>query len=350
MVKRTEIKTIGIHSPADSLRVQQSAKNLAEDAGFDTVGAGEIAIAASELAVNLAANQTLNGRIIFAVLEEGNKRGLEVQSQDDGPGIADIRLALLDGYSKSGSLGVGLGAVSRLMDEFEIHSNTMAQRGAVGTQIVSRKWLHKSGLQVLKTQTQMQFASINRPLRGEQVSGDAVYLRQYQNNCLVALIDGLGHGTNAHTAAMSALEALDKNSQKELNALFSAVHQACRGTRGVAMSVCRIDGDTKTLRYAGVGNVSTRVFFTGAKPFHPTNTNGTVGRTLHRVKVYDYRWEKGLLIMHSDGLSAHWGENDLAGLETADSSSIAKHVFERFALERDDATILVGRQNHTCPK
>lgn len=345
MVTRTEIKTIGVHSQADSLRVQLSAKKLAEEAGFDTVGAGEIAIAASELAVNLAVHQTLNGRIVFAVLEEGNNRGLELQSLDDGPGIADIRLALLDGYSNRESLGVGLGAVSRLMDEFEIQSSTEAERGTVGTQIVSRKWLHKSDLHVLKTQTQMQFSSINRPLSGEQVSGDAVYLHQCQNSHLVALIDGLGHGPKAHAAAMAAVEALDKNFQKELSDLFGAVHQACRGTRGVAISVCRIDGDAKTLHYAGVGNVSTRVFFTGAKPFHPTNTNGIVGRRLHRVKVYDYPWEKGLLIMHSDGLSPHWGEDDLAGLETADSGRVAKHLFERFALERDDATILTGRQN-----
>jgi len=345
MVTRKELATVAIHSLKDCLYLQQRAKLLAGALGFDTVSAGEIALAASELANNLISNQTINGHIVFTRIESEDRLGLELEAIDSGPGIADIKLAMTDGFSSHGSSGGGLGAVVRLMHEFEIQSTNKENEGALGTHIKCRKWLDAIRTHRLNLQTDMQFSSIMQPKPGEQVSGDALFIKHFNGVYLAGIIDGLGHGLKAHHAAEAAITVLNLNYRQTLAELFKNVHKACQGTRGVAMSLCRIDRGKKVFQYAGIGNVSTRIFFTGSKPFQPTNMNGILGLRLHKIHVFDYPWSKGLLIMHSDGLSSRWDKTALQGFEEADSRTVAKHLFERYALNRDDATILTGRQN-----
>jgi len=69
------------------------------------------------------------------MLQVAERRGVELVAQDEGPGIADIPLALSEGYSTGGGLGCGLPGVQRLMDDFEINSTP-----GLGTRIVARKW------------------------------------------------------------------------------------------------------------------------------------------------------------------------------------------------------------------
>lgn len=75
------------------------------------------------------------GDISFRKVHASARVGLEVAATDDGPGIPDVRLALRDGFSTSGSLGLGLPGVRRLMDEFEITSES-----GKGTRVIVRKW------------------------------------------------------------------------------------------------------------------------------------------------------------------------------------------------------------------
>ena len=67
---------------------------------------------------------------------EGNLRGLLVIASDEGPGIADVRKVMEDGYTTSGGLGAGLPGVKRLMDEFKIETVV-----GEGTKISATKWL-----------------------------------------------------------------------------------------------------------------------------------------------------------------------------------------------------------------
>jgi anti-sigma regulatory factor (Ser/Thr protein kinase) len=91
----------------------------------------------SELASNLV-KHARRGTLTLTPLTEGTRVGLQIESQDRGPGIADVEQALTDGFSTAGSLGYGLGVVHRLMDTFDITS----QPGAGGgTHIVCQRWL-----------------------------------------------------------------------------------------------------------------------------------------------------------------------------------------------------------------
>jgi serine/threonine-protein kinase RsbT len=114
-------------------RVRQATRRLALAVGFGRNDAERVTLAASELATNLL-KYAREGRITATAISGPWGTGVEIDSRDLGPGIADIPSALRDGYSTGGGLGGGLPAVVRLMDEVEIQSEPS------GTHIVARKW------------------------------------------------------------------------------------------------------------------------------------------------------------------------------------------------------------------
>ena len=115
---------------------QRDAARVAKEIGFNTNKAFSVATSASELARNLIVHAADGGTISLSSKTEGNQTGLELVAADMGPGIADIDQAMSDGYSSRGSMGEGLSAVKRLMDDFEIHSVV-----GEGTQVTTRMWL-----------------------------------------------------------------------------------------------------------------------------------------------------------------------------------------------------------------
>ena len=93
-----------------------------------------IATAISELARNIV-QYARQGEIVLSAVE-GSRRGIQIVARDHGPGISDLELAMRDGYSTGGSLGLGLPGARRLMDEFAIDSEV-----GKGTTISMKKWL-----------------------------------------------------------------------------------------------------------------------------------------------------------------------------------------------------------------
>jgi serine/threonine-protein kinase RsbT len=125
---------VAINSDQDIVLARQKGRAKAVELGFSSGDATLIATAISELARNIVAYAG-KGRITLKVVNGLNRQGISVVASDEGPGIPDVRQALRDGFSTSGSLGLGLPGVRRLMDEFEITS----QPGR-GTTVVVKKW------------------------------------------------------------------------------------------------------------------------------------------------------------------------------------------------------------------
>ena len=125
---------VAINSDQDIVSARQKGRVMATELGFSSGDATLIATAISELARNIVSYAS-KGQITLKVVNGLNRQGISVIASDDGPGITDIRQALRDGYSTSGSLGLGLPGVRRLMDEFEISS----QPGQ-GTTVTVKKW------------------------------------------------------------------------------------------------------------------------------------------------------------------------------------------------------------------
>jgi serine/threonine-protein kinase RsbT len=112
---------VPIHADTDIIAVRQEARQLAEQLGFSPSDRTLLATAVSELARNIV-QYARGGVVVLKAIHNASSVGVSILAEDRGPGIADLALALRDGYSTSGSLGLGLPGVKRLMSEFEISS------------------------------------------------------------------------------------------------------------------------------------------------------------------------------------------------------------------------------------
>lgn len=128
---------IPVAREADIAEARRVALLMAADLGLKRTAAYYVATAVSELATNMLYYAGKGEMQLSVILRQGQgQAGIEVIAQDQGPGIADVELALRDGFSTSGGLGCGLPGARRLMDELEIHSEV-----GQGTRIVARKWV-----------------------------------------------------------------------------------------------------------------------------------------------------------------------------------------------------------------
>lgn len=115
------INKVEIASDADVIEARRAGRALGQHLGFSPSDLVVVPTAISELARNIL-RYAGRGEIRIGIMRSYQRTGIEVVAADSGPGIADITRALQDGYSSSGSLGLGLPGVRRLVDEFEIHS------------------------------------------------------------------------------------------------------------------------------------------------------------------------------------------------------------------------------------
>ena len=125
---------VPIKSERDIVVARQKGRAMAREFGFSSGDATLIAAAISELARNII-TYAGEGMITMNVVYTSKREGLLIVASDEGPGIADIPRALRDGFSTSGSLGIGLPGVRRLMDEFDISSQPNE-----GTIVTVTKW------------------------------------------------------------------------------------------------------------------------------------------------------------------------------------------------------------------
>jgi serine/threonine-protein kinase RsbT len=119
----------------DVVQARAAARSLASRVGFIGTDLVLIASAVSEIARNIV-EYTNGGEVVLSVIQNRSRLGLQVIARDQGPGIADLSLAMKDGYSTSRSLGLGLPGSRRLMDEFRVESTVGS-----GTTVTMRKWL-----------------------------------------------------------------------------------------------------------------------------------------------------------------------------------------------------------------
>jgi serine/threonine-protein kinase RsbT len=132
-VRAGEIR-VAINSDQDIVTARQRGRALATELGFSTGEATLIATAISELARNIV-SYARKGEVTLKMVNASSRQGVLIIASDSGPGIRDIRQAMRDGFSTSGSLGLGLPGVRRLMDEFEITSEP-----GRGTIVTVKKW------------------------------------------------------------------------------------------------------------------------------------------------------------------------------------------------------------------
>ena len=123
-----------VQSSEDIVAIRQAVRQRAVELGFNLVEQTKIVTAASELARNTVQHGG-GGRVTIEAIEELGRRGLRLTFEDEGPGIADVDMAMRDGYSTGNGLGLGLGGARRLSNDFKIESHP-----GKGTRVAITRW------------------------------------------------------------------------------------------------------------------------------------------------------------------------------------------------------------------
>jgi anti-sigma regulatory factor (Ser/Thr protein kinase) len=314
------------------------AVQLSTAQGFNHNDAGRVAIVATELATNLVKHAG-GGEIVISSFDDAEGKGLELLALDKGPGIVDLNKALADGHSTTGTAGTGLGAIRRSADVFAVSS-----RVGRGTAVVAR----------LKPEGQAAaeggylIAGLCAPYPGETVCGDGWAIGPPAATIGVLMVDGSGHGPEAHKAALRAIEIFRRQDGRNVEHVARAIDQALAATRGAAVAVAEIDPASGHVNFVGIGNISAALIDQGAVRRMISN-NGTAGHIAPRIRAFQYPFrDQTTVILHSDGLTPRWDLNDYPGLIAAHPSLLAGILYRDFRRGRDDASIVVVRSNFEC--
>ncbi len=132
MVIKSE--TVPVRSTEDVVGVRQKVRAWAIEAGLKLIDQTKIVTAASELARNTVVYGG-GGSVHIDIVGDNGRRGIRLTFEDQGPGIADIQLAMKDGFTTGGGLGLGLSGSKRLCNEFEIQS-----KPGEGTRVAVTRW------------------------------------------------------------------------------------------------------------------------------------------------------------------------------------------------------------------
>ena len=125
---------VAIRTDADVVTARQEARAMGAELGFSSTDLTLLATAISEVARNIT-TYAGEGEVALRVLNDSGRHGIEVVASDEGPGIADVELAMQDGYTTGNGLGLGLPGTRRLVDDFELRTTPGS-----GTTIRLVKW------------------------------------------------------------------------------------------------------------------------------------------------------------------------------------------------------------------
>jgi anti-sigma regulatory factor (Ser/Thr protein kinase) len=331
---------ISIGQSFDFGMAQQTAREIMQKLGFAVQPAEDVVLMVTELASNLV-RRARRGSLALRLLDTGERVGIEVETEDHGPGRIDPAQAFQAVNPNGGGLETGLETAKRLMDETEISSTA-----GLGTRILCRRWLHPKANPAIVHPWQIGVAT--RPFDQSPANGDAFVIHEGNGHLLAGVIDGLGHGELAQQAALAAQSYVQSHYELQLDELFSGVGHACKGTRGVVMALARFESPT-TITYASLGNVEMRAW-SGSERFDFGVQRGFLGAQESHVQVRRHRWEPNwMLVVHSDGLRAQWQWSDFPKLEHAPPQAVANQLLKVLAKEQDDATVITAKCWSTAP-
>ncbi|MES9537652.1 ATP-binding protein [Actinomadura sp. NPDC000600] len=318
--------------PSAAAGARRQAVRLAERLGFAGERLGQIQLAVTEAASNLA-KHAVRGEILVRIVRTGEDAALEVVCLDRGPGMADVRASRLDGHSTSGTLGLGLGSIERLADRSGMHS-------LPGAGTVLYAGFRPSGGRGASPEPGPPFAGLTRPIDGERECGDAFAARLDGGTVYAMVCDGLGHGPMAARAAQEAVRAMREAvlPARPID-LLRQVHQRLGATRGGAVAVASVDPAADVVHYAGLGNVAGWIL--GPDRRHGMiSVPGIAGAKTRTMREHTYALPRGAaVVMHSDGLTDKW---DAAGLPAPSRGPllIAADLLRSAGVRHDDRCVL----------
>ena len=262
--------------------------------------------------------------------------------RDQGPGIDNLDAALTDGYSTSGTLGIGLPGAKRLADKFEIQSDNSGTTVTVELNPSGAPKNHRKGFDQVRPSDSVRCGIAIRPLDWGRYSGDQAGVWFRERSALVCIADGLGHGEPAERAARKAIETVSANQELGLADMMRECDQALKGSRGAAIALARIDLKSGDLEYLGIGN--TRCAIVGQSIAHLGGSYGIVGEGAKPASVERRTLQRrDVLILWSDGLPESLGLVAPQVRRITDAQVFAEGLIKEHAIDGDDAGVVVFR-------
>jgi anti-sigma regulatory factor (Ser/Thr protein kinase) len=322
-----DMRWLRVEDPSAVAACRAAAAALAGRLRFPEARGNELALAVTEAASNLHKHARQGSLLLRIGRDGGSTPGIELVTIDAGPGFRDATMAMRDGHSTSGTLGIGLGAIRRLADFCDLYSVP-----GHGTVLAARFWPQRQPVTV-------SCAGLIRPITGENECGDNFGAVRDGGTLTGVLCDGLGHGPLAASAAATAVAAALEDTGHEPAALVERAHRRMNHTRGGAIGVVQVAG--QTARFAGLGNITATLLVDGTRK-NMLSVPGIAGHQARTIRQYEYDVAPGTsIVLHSDGISARWEAAALPGLTARDPLVVAAVVLAEAGTRRDDAGILV---------
>lgn len=318
----------------------------------------------SELGMNIL-KYAGEGEVLLESLESDGRHGVSIQVSDQGPGIKDLDQALADGYSTSGTLGLGLPAVKRMCD-----SLTITEPIGGGTVVSVVRWCRypvpsskpsqlpatpraairqPSGEPHPKTPLTLDIRSEQRAYPGHTVCGDQTLALEITNLTLLVQLDGTGHGVAANQAVTALVACIERHVQEcqqpTPESLLPSLLDACQATAGsgigAAIGLALVDRQKHRLHYMGVGNTRIMVFKPGG--WEGISQAGMLGHRFRKPMLSSASLQAGdSVVTFSDGISSS-GVRALRkhSNRPTTATAIAEQLMT-LAKDSDDASCLVA--------
>ena len=183
------------------------------------------------------------------------------------------------------------------------------------------------------------------PLKGQSESGDCCVIQTFPGGVLLAVIDGLGHGSEAAAAANSAESILRTQAQEPVISLVRQCHERLRATRGVVMSVISFDVSHGLITWLGVGNVR-GILYRSQYSSNPSREElllraGVIGGQIPPLQAAVLPVSHGdTLILASDGIRGEFAQDRVS---SELPQRLADTILLRYAQSNDDAIVLIAR-------
>ena len=318
--------------------LKKEIRALAHTLNFNERQQGEIDIVVAEMASNLVKHAG-GGQILVKLVRHNDNEGIELISIDNGAGIADINKMVRDGESSKSSLGLGLGAMQRLCDTFQVYSLRNW-----GTIILCRKYVKGLTLHIKPPLAEIRSVVIPKP--GEIKCGDRFFHIENKNHIKLFLADGLGHGEQAARAVQEAGIAFANCQELDPPEILRYINSSVRKTRGLVGMVAIFDIAKKTWGVCGVGNITTKINGPTLSRNY-LSYNGIIGLNLPRtMNSQQIIHEKGqYMIMCSDGLRSRWDTLKYVGIGRYDLTILASSLIKDFTRTTDDASVAICKIN-----
>ena len=322
-------------------------------AGASDMDRDLVATIISELGSNIV-KYAQRGSISVTRSQEHDAVDIHICAQDQGPGIANVELAMTDHFSTGRTLGLGLPGVRRMSDTFSIQSTAQtgtrvsAIKRIQGPRTTSYKGnptttpsprLHSP---VIETTSQWDIGMRTRPMRGEVVCGDMTMAVQMDNGILLVIADATGHGKQANELIQSLSPFVMEHATNDVKALLTDMHNFLKGSIGAAVGVMFVDTRLHTLSYAGVGN--TGASRRAGATWRPVSKDGVLGQRLPTLFEQKTQLAQGdLILMWSDGLSELASGMFATRNAYKSAAQLTHELLQELGKPHDDASCVVLR-------